>query len=41
MMRWIILLLVGLLMMPVGCTATKKDSPKTLSEWGGLSRPKF
>ncbi len=41
MMRWMILLLAGLLLMPVGCMATKKDSPKTLSEWGELSRPKF
>ena len=24
-----------------GCTLTKKEQPRSLNEWGKLSRPKF
>ncbi len=41
MLRLTLLLLAGLFVLQAGCTLTKKNEPKTLNEWGQLSRPKF
>jgi len=35
----LLLLLAGLLVAHAGCTLTKKNEPKSLHEWGKLSRP--
>jgi hypothetical protein len=35
----LLLLLAGLLVAQAGCTLTKKDEPRSLHEWGKLSRP--
>jgi hypothetical protein len=41
-MNRIVLLLAALLTVAaLGCTTTNESKPKTLSEWGELSRPKF
>lgn len=36
-----LLLAAWLMLQTTGCTLTKKDQPRSLSEWGKLSRPKF
>ncbi len=35
------LLAAWLVLLTTGCTLSKKDQPRSLSEWGKLSRPKF
>lgn len=41
-MRTIMLLLAAWLVLhTAGCTLTKKDTPRSLNEWGKLSRPNF
>ncbi len=41
MMRVMIFVLAVGLLLSAGCALTKKNEPKTLNEWGQLSRPKF
>lgn len=41
MMRFALLVLAGLAIVQAGCTMTPKNEPKTLNEWGQLSRPQF
>lgn len=41
-MRTLIFVLFAMLIASeVGCTSTPKKEPRTLQEWGALSRPKF
>lgn len=42
-MRITMLLLAAWLLLQTagGCTLTKKEQPRSLNEWGKLSRPKF
>lgn len=43
MMKRVLLLLavVGLILHQIGCMTAQPNKPRSLNEWGKLSRPKF
>jgi hypothetical protein len=40
-MKRLVMLLAILVLIPVGCASAPESKPKTLKDWGKLSRPKF